>query len=138
MPALVCVGFSQVGSNRSSLLHGTHCFLPSLPSSSGAIGFHLVPSCSACTVSRWQLLAATFACCHYASQMASDTMHSIMGINYGQADAHSLKFLMIHLARHLLRILTFYSGSGFWKPVILIALPFRIVSSTSFSTFLFK
>lgn len=33
-----------------------------------------------------QWVAATFACCLYDSQMASDTMHSIMGINYGQAD----------------------------------------------------
>lgn len=81
-----------------------------------------------------QWVAATFACCHYDSQMASDTTHSIMG----RQMAHSLKFVMIHLAGHLLRTLTFYSGSGFWKPVILVALPFRIVSSTSFSTLLFK
>lgn len=45
--------------------------------------------------------------------MASDVMPSIMGIIDGQRDARLLKFLMIYLARCLLRIVTSCNESGF-------------------------
>lgn len=59
---------------------------------------------------------------------------SITGINYRQRNAHC-EDLMIYFNGHWLRILTFCSEVTL-KPVILTALPFKIVSYTSFSIFL--